>query len=95
MEHTIVLPQLSAAFLICKSAIGMTGEYPPTVYEILHKAEQGQIMLYALARSLALVDSERGIPLAECLVELYVPGKQYPMSDYPEAQDVQLQQENS
>jgi hypothetical protein len=91
----MILPQLSAAFLICKSAIGMSGEYPPTVYEILKSAEMGEILLYSVARALALVDSAKGIPLAECLLELYLEGKQYPMRDYPEAHEIQLEEGNS
>jgi hypothetical protein len=78
-----------AAFLICNTfleSIGMAYigiPYHPEVYNTLAAMEMKQLSLMNGARRIALVDSERGIPLAECLLEQYAPERLYPLKGYP------------
>jgi hypothetical protein len=88
---------LSSAFLICHvwltAQVAPTWEamgynmplppYHPGVYKALKTAEQDIRLVPNAARVIALVDSARGIPLAECLLEQFSKKRLYPRIDYP------------
>ncbi len=89
---------ITGAFLICHvwltGQIAPTAEalgfertlapYHPGVYKALAFVEEaGPLYLPLAARQIALVDSERGIPLAECLLEQFSRKRLYPLTDYP------------
>lgn len=57
--------------------------YHPGVYVALKSAEADPRLIRNAARLIALVDSARGIPLAECLLEQFSNVRLYPGTDYP------------
>jgi hypothetical protein len=73
---------LASAFLVCTMHIGMHNFHPHT-FELLEAAENKYITLNNAIRGIALLDSERGIPLAECLLEQSTVGVSY-KGKYPE-----------
>jgi hypothetical protein len=78
--------QLSVAFLICHSFLSQTlfmGSLHPEIHKALGQAEYGEITFAELVMTLSNVDSERGIPLAECILEQFSTDRQYPHTEYP------------
>lgn len=73
---------LASAFLICTVFLG-NHSYHPHTFQLLSDAEHMRIGMLEAFISIALIDSERGIPLCECLLEQYSPEVKYPKQDYP------------
>lgn len=64
------------------------GNLHPAIHKALGDAEYGRITFSELAMILSNVDSERGIPLAECILEQYSADRQYPKENYPKPNSI-------
>jgi hypothetical protein len=83
--------QLSVAFLICHSFLSQymdMGNLHTEIHKALGQAEYGEITFAELVMTLSNVDSQRGIPLAECILEQYSTDRQYPNTEYPKPNSV-------